>query len=781
MKKFNIPASPAVNTYEINNFLGADFTTERGQVEESKSPHTVNMVRSVPGKIRKRMGFEMVGNFGSKIYGVHYFAYADVYLVHVGNKLYKFKGENLRAFTNGSKFVGTNDAEYILFRKGNIEQLSDLGSPVYTGLNTRRSTALELDQKLIILDGKKALMCYADKGVLKVGALENFAKVPIVRIGEVPEGGGTNYEDFNLLTNKFEERFTIDEEHKNRGVLRLCTGNLANDAVIVEVLNDQGEWVRKTENKDFVVNREKGWIDFGKTAQTTNITATACDSAKYDGKNTTCRFVQVAGIKQVEIDYPHDLSGSHKFSVRVSYSDGTSKTLEKTCNIKYDPNEVVLWSDDTVSSVYIDAGERLVETVVCNLPVTPVMGEDNIRVVAAYKREQNLANYINHCTIGTLFGVNGAGDRLFISGNHDTGTDKDADGKTETYSLQNRDWYSGQFDPTYFPDTGYSELGSESSAIMGYSKVGNYLAAYKDGNEEAQTAYLRSGELIDDKPAFRVRNTLQGSGVASSYCFGYLGKEPVFFSKRGIFAVTVADITGDQYIQSRSYYLNGKLLSEKRLEDAVAVRYDGYYILCANNHLYMLDGLQPMQTSKNEPYATRQYAAFYCELGLDSTEQISYMWEMYGRLYFGTDSGKVYRFYNDSEDVNSYNDNGKAIKAVWETADIYGNRFYKNKTFRYIAMRVEPALSSSVELWSQKNGLWEQFKEEKQKTRFFDFKAIDFNKFSFSCDRTQKTITTKTRIKKVDKVRLEFVNKKLNEPLSISQFALEYTQGGNIK
>lgn len=73
------------------------------------------------------------------------------------------------------------------------------------------------------------------------------------------------------------------------------------------------------------------------------------------------------------------------------------------------------------------------------------------------------------------------------------------------------------------------------------------------------------------------------------------------------------------------------------------------------------------------------------------------------------------------------------------------------------------------------------FKEETQKTRYFTFADVDFRKMAFSSDRTQKLISTKTRIKKIDKVRFRFENDKLNEPVGITQFAIEYTTGGNIK
>ena len=172
--------------------------------------------------------------------------------------------------------------------------------------------------------------------------------------------------------------------------------------------------------------------------------------------------------------------------------------------------------------------------------------------------------------------------------------------------------------------TWYSKLGSDSSAIMGYSIINNYLAAHKDSNELTQSILLREGDLVDDKPTFKLINTLQGAGAISKYCFCYLETEPLFLTKLGIYAVTAQDITGEKYAQDRSYYIDGKLLNEESLKDAFAYTFEDLYLLCVNSHVYVLDGLQPMQTDKSKPYATRQYAGFYwtnipakCMIGTD--------------------------------------------------------------------------------------------------------------------------------------------------------------------
>ena len=109
-------------------------------------------------------------------------------------------------------------------------------------------------------------------------------------------------------------------------------------------------------------------------------------------------------------------------------------------------------------------------------------------------------------------------------------------------------------------------LGQSDSAIVGYSIVNARLAAHKDSTDSDRNVIVREGTLVDNKPAFRIVNILQGEGAIGPYSFGYLGTEPLFLTKLGVYAITAQDITGEKYSQSRSFFLNGKLLEENGLE-----------------------------------------------------------------------------------------------------------------------------------------------------------------------------------------------------------------------
>ena len=393
--------------------------------------------------------------------------------------------------------------------------------------------------------------------------------------------------------------------------------------------------------------------------------------------------------------------------------------------------------------------------------VSPVTGEDNVKITA-YRTVEDYADKINKCTFGTLYGVNGGNDRLFLSGNP---------------NYINYDWHSEQYDPTYFADTSYGRLGSDSSAIVGYSVISGYLATHKDDMEREQNIIMRVGSTSTDGiTTFRIYHTIQGAGAIATNSFAYLSTEPLFLTAQGIFAVTSQDVTGEKYAQNRSFYLNGKLLEESNLTSAYACVFKDMYWLCVNDVCYILDGLQPVHTDKSMPYATRQYCGFY-----RTNVPANIMWVKDNMLWFGTRDGKICRFFTDKEAQASYSDNGEPITAIWETPDIDGNLFYKNKSLKYLAIRIEAAVSTSIKIFDMNRGLWEFVKEDNTTARYLDFSQLDFSKMTFSSDTTQKIIRTKMRIKKVDKFRLKFINEALNEPFGLYDIGLEFVENGNFK
>lgn len=638
MARFNVPSSPARSVVKIETFKGVDLNSSPSNVETYRSPNAPNMMRDVPGKVRKRQGYEKTAAYGGRINGVHILkdieAGEEKELIHAGDKLYLD------------------------------------GAVIYEGMADERSVGRQFYGKLFIFDGKKAL-CYGEfeekeaaaaeeeekPKVWEVRALEDEAYIPTVIISRNPTGGGTTLEPLNLIGRKWKESFLSDGTTK---VYQLTTDKLDADAVEVRIMTKEGEWTDKKEGTDFTVDREKGTVTF-----------------------TT--------------------------------APGAS----------------------------------------------PVTGFDNVEITAAKTRE-GYADKINKCRIMTLYGVNGGMDRIFISGNPD---------------YPNQDWYCKMNDGFFWGDLWYSTLGQDGSAIVGYIIINDRLAVLKSDAEEGRNVILRKGEIEKDEAVFPIIGTLSGRGALGSHAFGHLGSEPLFLTDIGIMAITAADLTGEKYSQSRSYYIDNVLTAEKGLEDAFAyVWRDFYLISTGSGRVYLLDGLQKSY-DRNSPYSHFQYECYYW----DNVPARVFWEDGEGRLCFGDAEGNTFRFFDDVTAQKSYNDNGVAISARWDTPELGGKLFYKNKNFRRIDFVLAPAIATGANVFAQVKGVWSEIFDSGASAMYFDFTHINWERINFSTDDTPRTMGGKIKIKKVDKVAFSLRNERINEPFGIYSLALEYTENGNYK
>ncbi len=420
--------------------------------------------------------------------------------------------------------------------------------------------------------------------------------------------------------------------------------------------------------------------------------------------------------------------------------------------------EADVWSELELTKDYtFDAGLGRV-TFLSAPVVSPVDGADNIRITVSKQRDE-YAQRINKCNLSVLYGIAGAADRLFVSGNPD---------------FPNYDWYSGMNDGSYFPQTSYSVLGL-SSPISGYSIVADKLAAHKKGDADGRNIILREGKMTEGKASFPVVNSLQGAGIASGHTVAYLKTEPLFFSQSGIYAITPDDTNGERYSQNRSFFINSVLEGLENKADCDAASYRDFYLLANGGKLYVLDSLMKSY-EEGAPYSTHQYEAYVLE-GIDARR----IWTAGERLRFGTSDGKIMEFYTDSRDPDSYNDDGSAINAHWDTPMISTEAFYMQKSFRYMAVKLLAAAATGLKAYVQTRGIWRELFEESASFRYLDFSSIDFSKLTFSGDMTPKTFGRKIRVNKVDKARFRMENNKLREPFGLYNLALEFTENGKIK
>lgn len=392
---------------------------------------------------------------------------------------------------------------------------------------------------------------------------------------------------------------------------------------------------------------------------------------------------------------------------------------------------------------------------------SPVTGQDNVQITACKVREGYL-DAINKCTIAAVYGVGGSTDRVFLSGNGDK---------------PGIDWYSSFEDPAFWPDTNYTKLVRDGGAVTGYAVLSNTLAAFINGASDERNVVVRGGTLDEDGDAlFRISNTMIGQDAVAPDTFCRTDKEPLFLTDRGVFAITAEELTGEKYSQERSYYIGSALRAAQDRQSACACIYGDFYALALDGTIYLLD-LQQKTYERNSPYSSFQYECYYWP-GIPATV----LFLDGDALCFGTADGKLCRFGTNVDDVGGYNDDGLAIDAYWETSDFDGKIFFHVKTFTGLAVRLAAATNTGVVVYAQVRGIWKKVFSSGAKARYFDWNYIDFSKFTFSADRTPRTLFGKIKIKKADKVRFRLQNDVLNEPFGLYAFGLQFKEpGGNYK
>lgn len=153
-----------------SNFRGVDFRGE--EINLVRSPDSMNVWKDYreTESIRTRPALKLQTAFDDPVFGVFFFN--GIQLVHSGTKLYKV--------ANGVKTV------------------------LYSGLNTATSSSFVYENVWYFKDG----LNYLRYDGLSVKEVEGF--VPTTTIARKPSGGGTKYQDVNMLSDRRINSFLAD-------------------------------------------------------------------------------------------------------------------------------------------------------------------------------------------------------------------------------------------------------------------------------------------------------------------------------------------------------------------------------------------------------------------------------------------------------------------------------------------------------------------------------------------------------------------------------------------
>lgn len=229
MANFNVPSSPATHEINLAGFLGVDFSSSITDIDRRRSPRGYNFINN-NGTIEKRNGYKILAWLGNNaningIWNVDTIN-GEYFVVHCGNKLYEME---------------TDFSSY---------------TEILSGLADRISQGAVINSKLLILDGKRAIIYDLLEETDRVKYLDEIGYIPTTQIARAPNGlQSQSYESSNLMQDCRINLFTSNETDT---AYQLDDTNLSS-IENVEVLNENGEWVRKT---NYSIDLEQGQVIF---------------------------------------------------------------------------------------------------------------------------------------------------------------------------------------------------------------------------------------------------------------------------------------------------------------------------------------------------------------------------------------------------------------------------------------------------------------------------------------------------------------------------------------
>jgi len=395
-------------------------------------------------------------------------------------------------------------------------------------------------------------------------------------------------------------------------------------------------------------------------------------------------------------------------------------------------------------------------------PAAPAAGAADNVVIAFTKTVAGYADRVNKCRAAIVWGVGAASDRIVATGNPD---------------YPNCDFTCAYADGTYWPDTLYAVIGTDETAIMGYRRLGEYLAVVKEDNGQDSTVFLRSSALDGDGEAvFPVKPCLAGAGAVTRFGFGNIGDEQMILTGSGVCALTTNSLTAERIAQNRSFRIDPKLLSED-LSEAVSCSYDGAYLIFVGGRVYGLDGRQP------RAYASRNDTSFVYEC---------FYWENVparcvlrciegGResLWFGTEDGRVCRFNTDQDGMERYSDDGAAIEAVWATrSDDDGDPMVlKTLVKRGGAVTIKPYARSGAKVLFRTDRDVVAWQAAQGTMDIFDWEDIDFARFTFNANDGPAEIPFGRQVRKYKRLQILVKNDAVNEGFGVYAIVKHYAAG----
>lgn len=202
----------------------------------------------------------------------------------------------------------------------------------------------------------------------------------------------------------------------------------------------------------------------------------------------------------------------------------------------------------------------------------PPTGTNNVKIKFA-RTFTGFADRINKCVECSVFG--GTNDTRVFASRGD-----------------NIDYRSDLYDPTYFPENGFTKIGSDNTFIRGYTRIGETQLILKNDIPNETTIWARSYDFNGGNPLFPIKPVADSIGCVGSYSIQSINGMPVFLSKKGVYGIVGTAIKDERNLQPLSRPIDADLLTYSSTFPAIylsSIDYKGKYILNVGDKTFVWD------------------------------------------------------------------------------------------------------------------------------------------------------------------------------------------------
>lgn len=708
MAQFTLPTAPTVHTTIYNDLKGVDFSNDPSLVYKKRTPTGLNMISDEGGNPKKRTGWEVKKSAS-------------------GDKKTIFNGEVTPIASSSYEVCRLN---------GITDSLIDTElhiNGVMIKFNAFSDTDVACTAKYIDAGGNMLVYVSRTK-------TQNYASLYV-------KPSGSLYES---IRGKSPYSVQIYKSATSGGVRDMWSFQYGGESHLICLIGKQicrfDDEIKVLLECQTVASKVLGFFTDSTQGGTFCV---ICDNEIYQYKNAGSDVAPDFRLEKIEPYIPTVLISKKPIGEGKLYDnvnlltrrrkesflgDTTSTEYHVASQINTAEPVKVTAKDSTGAYVDVTGITFGADGFTVRLPKAypPVVtGEDNILIEYAATGTSEAGQRLRECQVSAIYEK-----KVFLSG---------CSGDYGSYV-----WYSSYDNPAYWPDQNYLVIGNSDTNVMGLVGLGEYLGVVKEGDDLNSTAYLVYSTTLEDNTAYACKQSISGIGAVSIKTFRSLGQEQLFLSREGICGINA------EAVKNRSFYVNKKLCAERGLEDAIAVTWNGYYVLCVNGHCYILDSRQ--KSSWKTEWTNYLYECYYWE-NVPATAMVVYN----GNLWFGTEDGRLCRFKSESQGIGAFSDDGTAIPCEWSTPFDNDNATYlfKTMTKKGGLCTIEAMEATSVDAFIKADNEEEEY----------------LGTISANGAETPVEFYFNKKKKKYKRLQLIFRNTKPNEGLKINEIVKSYIVG----